>query len=680
MCPPSLARSLFIISLAASSTAFATDFLLLDAGAPATALIPSVANGGSTLGITWTPLAFDDQSWLSGTTGVGYDATPGTGGDYTPLIGLSVSAMQNVNGSAFIRVRFNVNGADLPNLRQLKLNMKVDDGFVAYINGTKVTSSLEPANLAWNSNTANMTNHGATLTTFEEFDITAHLGLLQAGSNVLAIHGLNADNGSSDLLMLPQLVASDVPPPPPLIWPELSFVEVPNIGAVNFPTAVRNAGDGTNRLFVVERLGVIKVLYDGVLTTFLDIQDRVKSSTSSGDEQGLLGLAFPPGFGQSKDYFYVYYTTDAAGENNNERLSRFHLVPTVPPSGVINAANPASEEKLLSIPDPYSNHNGGDLYFGTDGCLYLSLGDGGSANDPENRAQNPQELWGKMLRLDVEGAVGTTQMYLIPPDNPFVGQANVRGEIWHLGLRNPWRWSFDRATGDMWIGDVGQGAFEEVDYVPGNAPGRNFGWKRYEGIALRPGEPATGGTAITIGTLTPPITDMSSGTGDHSVTGGFIYRGSRFPRMQGRYIYGDYVSTRLYGIQKNEAGAWQRTTLINNSGMRVSSWGEDEAGELYLVHLQSTGANTGRIYHVRDTRDAGYLTVSNVSRNQSNGRVSFTFGTALSKNYQVQVSNDLQNWTAIEPPIASTGYEAVFTEPADPPADPGRRYFRVLEM
>jgi hypothetical protein len=231
----------------------------------------------------------------------------------------------------------------------------------------------------------------------------------------------------------------------------------------------------------------------------------------------------------------------------------------------------------------------------------------------------------------------------------------------------------------MWIGDVGQGAFEEIDFVPAGTGGYNFGWKRFEGFGLRPGEPATGGTAITIGTLTPPITDMSSGTGDHSVTGGFVYRGSRFPRMQGRYIYGDYVSTRIYGIQKNDAGAWQRTTLIPNSGMAVSSWGEDEAGELYLVRLQSGGANTGHIYNVRDSRDAGYLTVSNISRNDTNGRVSFTFGTALNKTYQVQVSTDLQNWTALGPPIASTGYEALFAESADPPADAVRRYFRVVE-
>ncbi|MGI8601726.1 MAG: PQQ-dependent sugar dehydrogenase [Verrucomicrobiales bacterium] len=673
----SLHCAVFAGTVVFTSLSVAAEFTLLDASAPARALIPAVANGGSTLGVTWTAIGFDDAPWQSGTTGVGYDADP-AGVNYLPLVGLNVQPMRNVNGSVFIRVPFTVNAADLPNFRQLKLNMKVDDGFVAYINGTKVISALEPDNVTWNSLTLNNDTHEASLTTYEPFDITEHLGVLQAGSNVLAIHGLNGTLGSSDLLMMPQLIASDVPPPPPLPWPELSFVEAPIIGAVNFPTAVRNAGDGSNRLFVVERLGLIRVLHNGAFTTFLDIRDRVTSSTSPGNERGLLGLAFTPGFGQTKSHFYVYYTREVPVGTIVQRLSRFRLVPTVPPSGVINAADPSSEEILLPIPDPYSNHNGGDMYFGTDGYLYLSLGDGGDANDPQNRAQNPNELWGKMVRLDVEGAIGTQQLYLVPSDNPFVGQAGARGEIWHLGLRNPWRWSFDRLTGDMWIGDVGQGAFEEIDYVPGNLPARNFGWKRYEGFDLRPGEPATGGTALTLGTLTPPVTAMSSGTGDRSVTGGFVYRGKRFPRMQGVYFFADYLGERLYGLQRNALGDWQRQTLIPNTNVGIVSFGEDEAGELYFAHLGGS-ANAGRIYQVRDSRDFRYLEIYNVARNDLTGRVSFNFGAALGRTYQVQTSTDLQIWDPLGPPIAPIDYEGAFSEAIDPPPDEDRRYFRVRE-
>ncbi len=264
---------------------------------------------------------------------------------------------------------------------------------------------------------------------------------------------------------------------------------------------------------------------------FLDITDRVRS----GGERGLLGLAFPPGYAD-KGYFYVNYTA----LNGATTISRFRLI-----AGDPNRADPASEEILLVIAQPYANHNGGQIAFSPrDGYLYVGMGDGGSGGDPQNRAQNPAELLGKLLRLDVEGAVGTASAYLVPPTNPYTATIGYRPEIWALGLRNPWRFSFDRQTGDLYIGDVGQGLWEEIDYQPASsAGGQNYGWRIMEGAHCYNPDPcdSTG--------LTLPIWEYSHSAGQ-CVTGGYVYRGDDYPDLAGMYIFGDYVSGAIWGLRR----------------------------------------------------------------------------------------------------------------------------------
>ena len=366
--------------------------------------------------------------------------------------------------------------------------------------------------------------------------------------------------------------------------------------AVGFqrPSYLTHAGDGSGRLFVVEQDGLIRILHtDGSITPtpFLDISSRVRSpADGGGDEQGLLGLAFPPGYAQ-KGHFYVYYTN----QDGNNLVVRFRL------TGNPDVADPTSEEQILLLEHPGApNHNGGQLNFGADGYLYIGTGDGGGGGAPN--AQNPASLLGKILRIDVEYATPTAMYstylpclgkgegpgqdaaYRIPPDNPFVGQAGYREEIWALGLRNPWRFSFDRQTHDLYIGDVGQNTYEEIDFQPaGSTGGENYGWNVLEGNHCY-----NAATCDSTG-KTPPVTEYDHSLGC-SVTGGYAYRGTAYPAMQGIYFYADYCSGRLWGLQNN--GVWQSMLLLE-SGRSVSSFGEGESGELYLVDLWN-----GSIYQV----------------------------------------------------------------------------------
>jgi len=284
-------------------------------------------------------------------------------------------------------------------------------------------------------------------------------------------------------------------------------------------------------------------------------------------EQGLLSVAFPPGF-PAKQHFYVNYTRIADGATV---VARYRVS-----AGDTNTADPASEEVLLTIPQPFSNHNGGQLAFGPDGYLYIGMGDGGSGGDPLNNGQTPGVLPGKLLRIDVESSVVP---YGIPGTNPFLGMAGYREEIWALGLRNPWRFSFDRLTGDLYIADVGQGAVEEVDVQPAGSPGgQNYGWNIMEG-----GGCYNSATCNTTGLTLPVATyDHSQGC---SVTGGMVYRGPAFPGLQGIYFYGDYCSGRIWGLRKNGAG-WETTVLRDpgNTPMNITTFGEDEAGNVYVVN------------------------------------------------------------------------------------------------
>jgi glucose/arabinose dehydrogenase len=377
------------------------------------------------------------------------------------------------------------------------------------------------------------------------------------------------------------------PSPAPSAAPALPALEelrlrlVPVAAGLDRPVFVTHAGDGSGRLFIAEKGGVVRVLEKGKLLSgpFLDLRGRV---LSRGSEQGLLGLAFAPDFGSS-GYLFVDYI-DLSG---NSVTSRFRV------TGNPNVADPSSEFKVLGIDQPAANHNGGMLAFGPDGYLYIGTGDGGGAGDRYGNGQNPASLLGKMLRLDVTSDPSVP--YTIPPDNPWVqtgwnGQ-KVRGEIWALGLRNPWRYDFDRATGDLWIADVGQNQYEEIDLVQSAggklAGGLNFGWPIMEGSHCFPD-----GAACRRDGLALPIAEYSHGADGCSITGGYVYRGAAAPALAGAYLYGDYCSGRIWGLSRGPDNAWQSRLLLE-SGLSISSFGEDEAGEIYVADLSG-----GAVYRI----------------------------------------------------------------------------------
>lgn len=345
---------------------------------------------------------------------------------------------------------------------------------------------------------------------------------------------------------VPQTQAAQFPDPGEYQWsPVTSNLEKP-VGLVH-------AGDGSGRLFIIEQAGEVRILQNGELSSapFLDIRDRVNDNAS---EQGLLGLAFHPQYPQN-GYFFINYT-DSRGDTV---IARYRV------SADPNLADPASEEIILTITQPYGNHNGGHLAFGPDGYLYIGTGDGGSANDPEGNAQNLNTLLGKMLRINVDHFP-----YSIPADNPF------GDEIWAYGLRNPWRYAFDQLTGDLYVGDVGQNIWEEVDFLPTNAPASaNFGWD------LREGSHPFEGTVSEGMTLVDPVAEYDHSSGC-SVTGGEVYRGN-MPEWQGIYLYGDFCSGLVWGLLRQADGSWSNTLLFE-TGTNISSFGLDQRGEIYLVH------------------------------------------------------------------------------------------------
>jgi glucose/arabinose dehydrogenase len=347
---------------------------------------------------------------------------------------------------------------------------------------------------------------------------------------------------------IPTTNASQFPDPNAFAW-------IPIVDGLTRPVDLQSAFDGSGRLFVIEKYGAIRVVKDGQLLDqpFLNIDDRVNDERN---EMGLLGLAFHPNYEQN-GYFYVNYT----GEGGHTRISRFQASNDI--------ADPNSERVLMVIDQPYPNHNGGAVIFGPDGHLYLGLGDGGSGGDPHKNGQNTSTLLGKVLRVDVNNG----DPYSIPADNPF------GNEVWAYGLRNPWRMSFDRATGDLWIGDVGQNQYEEINYLPAGSPGgANFGWNVMEGTHGYDGFPQSD--------LLLPAVEYSHDFGC-SVTGGYVYRGS-MPEWNGIYIYGDYCSGTVWGLTLLN-GQWQSQVLFETD-LRITSFGEDEAGELYLV------SDTGAVY------------------------------------------------------------------------------------
>ncbi len=330
------------------------------------------------------------------------------------------------------------------------------------------------------------------------------------------------------------------------------------------PTYVTHAGDGSGRLFVVTKPGRIWIVQDGTLLPqpFLDISNLVKSDQY---EQGLFSVAFAPDYAQS-GYFYVNYTSRAG--NGDTVVARYRV------SSDPNVADPNSAQTILTIDQPAANHNGGQLQFGPDGYLYIGTGDGGRADDPWDNAENLGVLLGKMLRLDVSG--GTP--YAVPPDNPFVGRADARPEIWAYGLRNPWRFSFDRATGDLYIADVGQNAWEEIHVQPADSQGgEHYGWDTMEGAHCF--EPPQG---CDMSGKVLPVAEYDHSWGC-SITGGYVYRGTRYPHLVGTYLFADFCSGRIWGLRVEE-GRWRVAELLDTD-YNIASFGEDEAGELYVVDL-----------------------------------------------------------------------------------------------
>ena len=318
--------------------------------------------------------------------------------------------------------------------------------------------------------------------------------------------------------------------------------------------------DGSGRLFVIEKVGRIRIIENDQLieTPFLDISNHVGSS---GNEQGLLGLAFHPGY-QENGRFFVNYTDT----NGDTVIARFQV------SNDPNVVDPDSEVKLLGVDQPFANHNGGGLAFGPDGYLYLGLGDGGSQGDPNGNAQNTGVLLGKLLRLDVDSA----DPYAVPADNPF------GNEVWAYGLRNPWRFSFDQSTNDLYIGDVGQNQWEEIDFLAVGSPGgANFGWDHREGAHDYEGGGPEG--------MIDPVAEYSHPEGGCSVTGGYVYRGS-MPEWNGIYLYGDYCTGMIWGLIRANGG-WQ-TQLLYDLDVNNTSFGQDESGELYLI------SDNGGIYRL----------------------------------------------------------------------------------
>lgn len=344
---------------------------------------------------------------------------------------------------------------------------------------------------------------------------------------------------------------------------------------LNQPVYFTAAPGDAGRAFVVEKGGRIRVIQDGKLLRrpYLDISARV----SKGSEQGLLGMAFTPRF-LSTGRFYVNYTD----VNGDTLIVRYYT--SRPRSN-----RPSFKSRvILKIDQPYTNHNGGCLQFGPDGYLYVATGDGGGAGDPDDRAQDPASLLGKVLRIDTgdSGAGNRPLTYRVPPTNPFVKRTGYRGEIWSMGLRNPWRMSFDRSAGHLWLGDVGQGDWEEIDFAHKGVGGQNFGWSIFEGRSTYP--PGTPWPSMATG-YKWPLVQVAQPT-FQSITGGYVYRGRLYPKLRGVYVFGDFVTGRIWGMRRLPSVS---TRQLADTSLLISSFGQSARGELYLCDFKG-----GAIYRV----------------------------------------------------------------------------------
>jgi glucose/arabinose dehydrogenase len=354
-------------------------------------------------------------------------------------------------------------------------------------------------------------------------------------------------------------------PPTPA---QAALTLTPVITGLSSPVFITGAADGTNRLFVVEQGGRIKIFKNGSLlsTPFLNISTKI----SKGGERGLLGLAFHPSY-ETNRKFYVYFTR----RDGDIAINEYKASPTNPDVALLS-----TRRRIITINHPASNHNGGMLAFGKDGYLYIGTGDGGGSGDAANNAQNKDRLLGKILRININGTKGARQ-YLNPGSNPFVGKPG-RNEVWSYGLRNPWRFSFDRVLGDMWIGDVGQNRYEEINRklstskAAPNGRGSNYGWRVLEGWHCY--KPASGCSKTG---KVRPVVEYSHAGGNCSVTGGYVYRGSSAP-LVGKYIFADYCSGTIWSIPRG-AKAPATKTLLRDTSQLISSFGEGDDGELYVL-------------------------------------------------------------------------------------------------
>lgn len=369
----------------------------------------------------------------------------------------------------------------------------------------------------------------------------------------------------------PSPTATPVPTPDVAAEP-LRLMRLERVfGGLAFPELLHltYADDGTRRLFAVTKPGQVFAFEPGDATAavFLDIRDRVNDA---GSEEGLLGLAFDPDYTKN-GYFYVYYSS---AEPRRSVISRFEA------GASQDAADPASERILLEVAQPFANHNGGHLVFGPDGYLYVGLGDGGSGGDPFGNGQNRGTLLGKILRIDVR-RVDEVGSYVVPADNPFVGRSGARPEVWAYGLRNPWRFNFDRLTVELWAADVGQNALEEVDIV---RKGGNYGWNIMEGSqCFRDPENECNQAG-----LEPPVAEYGHGDGC-SVTGGYVYRGRRLPSLYGAYVYGDYCSGKIWALRYDNGRVTERLAIVPDGGVAISGFAEDQDGEVYVMDFGGGG-------------------------------------------------------------------------------------------
>ncbi len=351
-----------------------------------------------------------------------------------------------------------------------------------------------------------------------------------------------------------------VEPPAEAGFPPVTLLQVAQ--GLRAPVHMTVAPDGSGQLYVVEQAGVVRVVERGQVRPepFLDMRNQVES----GGEKGLLSLAFHPRYRDNGLFFVNYTARDATGLHT--RISRWRRA-------AAERADPKSETVLLRIGQPYSNHNGGQLAFGPDGYLYIGMGDGGSANDPQGHGQNPGSLLGKLLRIDVDRTAGA-QRYGVPQDNPFVKKQGYRPEIWALGLRNPWRFSFDARSGALWLADVGQDQVEEIDII---RKGGNYGWNVMEGNICTPAvDPRCDPSGFE-----PPLHTYRHPQG-FSITGGFVYRGRAIPGLCGAYLYADYVSKRLWALRERNGRVVASAELLRMQNA-ISSFGQDGDLELYVA-------------------------------------------------------------------------------------------------